>query len=90
VDGRILVACLENLVVAVGAESGVLEGGFETPAEIRAPPILAGGLLVLGMRDKSVIAYALGPAAAPVAEPAESAEPAAPATKPVEAPPPGR
>jgi len=90
VDGRILVACLENLVVAVGAESGALEGAFKTPAEIRAPPILAGGLLVLGMRDKSVIAYALGPAAAPAAEPAESAEPAAPATKPVEAPPPGR
>ncbi len=102
VDGRILVACLENLVVAVWADTGVVEGAFKTPAEIRTEPILVGGLLVVGMRDRSVIAYDLtGKPPAPVeAEPAEGEAPAAkpeapPSTpavppKPVEAPPPDR
>ena len=31
VDGRILVACLENLVVALGAESGVARGRLQDP-----------------------------------------------------------
>ena len=86
-DGRVLVACLENLVVAVAADTGTVEGAFKTPAEIRAAPIQVGGLLVLGMRDKSVIAYAYAGTARPPAEPAESETPPA---KPVEAPPPDR
>jgi outer membrane protein assembly factor BamB len=96
-DGRVLVACLENLVVAVAADTGTVEGAFRTPAEIRAAPIQVGSLLVLGMRDKSVIAYAYAGTANPVAEPvttpAEGEAPVAKpetAPKPVEAPPPGR
>jgi hypothetical protein len=82
----VLVACLENLVVAADARTGKLEGAFKTPAEIRTPPIQAGGLLVLGMRDRSVIAYALAPKPKP-AEPEEPAPAAEPAVAP---PPPGR
>jgi outer membrane protein assembly factor BamB len=78
VDGRVVVACLENLLVAVDAETGAPAGSFKTPAEIRTPPIVAGGLVVLGMRDRSVIAYALANRPAP----AEDA--------PVEPPAPGR
>lgn len=78
VDGHVLVACLENQVVAFRAETGVPAGSFKTPAEIRTPPIQAAGFLVFGMRDRSVIAYGLAAAGAP------------PAAEPVEAPPPGR
>jgi outer membrane protein assembly factor BamB len=85
-EGRVLVACLENLVVAADARTGKLEGAFKTPSEIRTPPIQAGGLLVLGMRDRSVIAYALAPKPKP-AEPEEPAPAAEPAVAP---PPPGR
>jgi outer membrane protein assembly factor BamB len=80
VDGHLVVACLENQVAAFEARSGTPAGGFKTPAEIRTPPILAGGLLVLGLRDRSVIAYALGAAKGPLA----------PTEAPVEPPLPGR
>jgi len=75
VDGHVLVACLENLIVAFDAETGAPAGGFKTPAEIRAAPIRAGDLLVLGMRDRSVIAYGLGRGAPPAAEPVEGPAP---------------
>ena len=77
-DGHVLVACLENVIVAFHAETGAPAGSFKTPAEIRAAPILAGNLLVLGMRDRSVIAYGLGgttPPEAPEAEPVEAQAP---------------
>jgi outer membrane protein assembly factor BamB len=70
VEGRVVVACLENLLVAFDALTGAKAGTFATPAEIRTPPILAGGLVVLGLRDRSVIAYALA-SAAPKPTPAE-------------------
>jgi outer membrane protein assembly factor BamB len=71
VDGHVLVACLENQVVAFDAATGAPAGSFKTPAEIRTPPIRAAGFLVLGMRDRSVIAYGPSSAAAPAAEPVE-------------------
>ena len=80
VDGHVLVACLENVVVAFDAQTGLPAGSFKTPVEIRAAPIRAGDLLVLGMRDRSVIAYGL----------AGGAPPAEPAAEPVEAQAPGR
>lgn len=80
VDGHVLVACLENVIVAFDAATGLPAGSFKTPAEIRASPIRAGNLLVLGMRDRSVIAYALG----------GGPPPAEPTAEPVEAPPAGR
>ena len=54
-----LVACLENELVAFVADTGARAGGLRTSAEIRTPPIVAGGHVVLGLRDRSVIAYAL-------------------------------
>jgi outer membrane protein assembly factor BamB len=78
--GHVLVACLENQIVAFSAETGAVAFRFKTPAQIRTPPIRVAGLLVLGLRDRSVIAYAL----------AASTPPAAPAAEPVEPPLPGR
>ncbi len=88
VEGRVVVACLENQLVAFDAKSGEKAGGFTTSAEIRTPPLRVGGLIVIGLRDRSVIAYGLAgtappPAAAPAEEPASTPAPsAAPAPKP--------
>jgi outer membrane protein assembly factor BamB len=95
VGGYLLLACLENELVAFAADTGAPAGRVRTAAEIRTAPIVVpGGLLAVGLRDRSVMAYALpGSAAAPAAEPAPApAEPpAAPPTQPpVAHPPPGR
>jgi outer membrane protein assembly factor BamB len=95
VSGYLLVACLENELVAFAPESGKKLGSLRTTAEIRTPPLVAGPVLALGLRDRSVIAYALpGTAPAPPADaPAAPGTPVtpAPATPPrVEGAPPGR
>jgi outer membrane protein assembly factor BamB len=81
VAGYVLVACLENELVAFAPDTGAPGGRFRTSTEIRTPPILAGGLVVVGLRDRSVIAYALPGSAA--ATPLESATaPPPPAVEP--------
>jgi outer membrane protein assembly factor BamB len=84
VEGRVLVACLENQIVAFDGVSGATAGSFATPAEIRSAPILAGRLIVIGLRDRSLIAYGVAGSRPPAAE---SAEPAAAKTPPVDHPP---
>jgi len=59
VGDHVLVACLENELVAFAADTGARAGSLRTSAEIRTPPIVAGGFVVVGLRDRSVIAYAL-------------------------------
>jgi outer membrane protein assembly factor BamB len=78
--GRVLVACLENEIVAFSPETGARTGALRTAAEIRTPPLVADSLVVVGLRDRSVVAYA-----PPGAIPQEPA-----ATPSVEATPPGR
>ena len=78
VGGFLLVACLENELVALAPETGARAGALRTAAGIRTPPILAGGFLVVGLRDRSVIAYAL------------PGTPVPPPPEPVAPPPPGR
>jgi len=80
VGDHVLVACLENeLVVAFASDTGARAGSLRTSAEIRTPPIVAGGYVVVGLRDRSVIAYAL-PGTLPPAPPEPEVAP----------PPPGR
>jgi outer membrane protein assembly factor BamB len=100
VDGYVVVACLENVIVAVAPETGRRAGSFRTPVEIRTPPLFVGSRLVIGLRDRSVVAFVTAgaapePAASPEAPPATPSSP--PATTPppgppasVEPPPPGR
>jgi outer membrane protein assembly factor BamB len=74
----VLVACLENELVGFASDTGKKAGSLRTSAEIRTPPIAAGGYVVVGLRDRSVIAYAL-PGTSPT-----------PPEPPVAPPPPGR
>jgi outer membrane protein assembly factor BamB len=94
IGDHVLLACLENELVAFTPETGKPAGRLRTTAEIRtAPLVVPGGLVVVGLRDRSVIAYALPGAAVP-AEPPRAAPPEAPKAPPAEAPvappPPGR
>jgi len=76
----VLLACLENELVAFTPEAGNAAGRLRTTAEIRTAPLVApGGFVVVGLRDRSVVGYAL-----PGAVPAPEAKP------PVAPPPPGR
>jgi outer membrane protein assembly factor BamB len=84
VDGYLLLACLENELVALDARTGATAGTLRTTAEIRTPPLVAGGFVVLGLRDRSVLAYALPGTAVPAQAPPE------PPAAPVAPPPPGR
>jgi outer membrane protein assembly factor BamB len=79
VGGYVLVACLENELVAFAPETGGTAGRLRTTAELRTPPVLAGGLVAVGLRDRSVIAFAL-PGSPPAPPPAPTVAP----------PPPGR
>ena len=79
VGDHVLVACLENELVAFASDTGAKAGSLRTSAEIRTPPILAGGYVVVGLRDRSVIAYAL-----------PGTLPPTPPEPPVAPPPPGR
>jgi outer membrane protein assembly factor BamB len=71
VQGQLVVACLENEVVALSPDTGKRTGALRTSAEIRTPPVVAGSLLILGLRDRSVVAYA-PPGAAGAETPAPS------------------
>jgi outer membrane protein assembly factor BamB len=73
VGSYVLVACLENELVAFASDTGSKAGRFRTPAEIRTPPLLAGGLVLVGLRDRSVVAYA-PPGSAPAPPPAPAGE----------------
>jgi len=71
VAGGILVACHENDLVGLEAETGRPTGSLRTSAEIRTPPVVAGGRIFLGLRDRSVVAYALPKPADTAAVPPE-------------------
>lgn len=99
VGGSLVVACLENEMVAVAPETGRRLGSFRTSAEIRTPPLLVGGRIVVGLRDRSVVAYAPAgveldppaPAPDPATAPPGAGEAPAPGPPPaVEPPPPAR
>jgi outer membrane protein assembly factor BamB len=85
VGGYVLVACLENELVAFAPDTGSKAGSLRTSAEIRTPPLLAAGLVVVGLRDRSVIAYAL-PGSAPAPPPPPAVEPPPAADNPVPRP----
>lgn len=76
VGEHLLVACLENELVAFARDTGAKAGQLRTTAEIRTAPILAGGFVVFGLRDRSVIAYA--PAGSPPPPPSPEEPPAVP------------
>lgn len=70
VAGGVLLACHESELLGFERRSGRPAGGLRTAAEIRAPPLVAAGRLFIGLRDRSVLAYALPAAPPPPVDPA--------------------
>ena len=62
-------------------DTGTPAGALRTPAEIRTPPLVAGSLVLVGLRDRSVIAYAL-PGSLPADAPAPAEQPSGPVAPP--------
>lgn len=73
--GGLWVACLEKDLVIFDPVTGTRLGSFATPSEIRTPPLAAATVLVLGLRDRSVVAYALPGYEAPTASEPAAAPP---------------
>lgn len=62
-DGHVLIACHENEILGFDLETGRSVGSLRTAAEIRSPPVIAGRRIFVGLRNRSVVAYALPDAA---------------------------
>jgi outer membrane protein assembly factor BamB len=80
VSGYVVVACLENELVAFAPRTGKRTASLRTTALIHAPPVVAGPVLAIGLSDRSVVGFAIEAGAVP-----PPVEPAG-----VEAPAPGR
>lgn len=74
VRSYVLVVCRENEVVGFTAVTGRASGSLRTTAEIRTPPLVAGSRIVVGLRDRKVVAYAL-PETPSAATPSERPSP---------------
>ncbi len=77
----LVVACLDSDLVFLSPETGKAVGRLRTAALIRTAPLVLSGRLVVGLSDRSVVAYALrgeGPAAAPPEPPAAKVDGALP------------
>jgi outer membrane protein assembly factor BamB len=74
VRSYVVVVCRENEIVGFTAAAGRPSGSLRTAAEIRTPLLVAGSRVVVGLRDRTVVAYALPETPAP-ATPAEPPSP---------------
>jgi outer membrane protein assembly factor BamB len=65
VEGHIVIACHENEILGFRLKSGESAGTLRTDAQIRTPPLVEGGRIFVGLRDRSVVAFALPPEGPP-------------------------
>jgi len=86
VDGFLVIACLETELLAFDPDTGKPAGSVRVSTDpravIRTAPVAVGGVLALGLSDRSVVAFPASPARPPA--------PAAPEAPKVEAPSTGR
>jgi outer membrane protein assembly factor BamB len=55
----LIVACLEDVIVVITPDTGHRVGSLHTSAEIRTPPLVVDDLVLIGLRDRSIVAYGL-------------------------------
>jgi eukaryotic-like serine/threonine-protein kinase len=75
VRGYVVVVCHENEIVGFTTAAGRPSGSLRTTAEIRTPLLVAGPLIVVGLRDRSVVAYSPPDTSAPAESPPPVEEP---------------
>jgi outer membrane protein assembly factor BamB len=72
--GEIVIACHENEILGFDLETGRSTGSLRTAAEIRTPPLIAGRRIFVGLRNRSLVAYAV-PVLVPVDPAPEKSDP---------------
>jgi outer membrane protein assembly factor BamB len=77
-DGHVLVACHEDEILLFTQATGTKVGTVRTAAEIWTPPLVLGDLFFVGLRDRSVIAYAAPARTPPPPAPDPGPAPTAP------------
>jgi len=66
VGEHILIACHENEILGFSLRTGDPSGSLRTTAEIRTPPLVSGGQVLVGLRNRTVVSFTLpGPLGAP-------------------------
>jgi outer membrane protein assembly factor BamB len=69
VEGHIVLACHENEILGFHLDTGESAGSLRTDAQIRTPPLIEGGRIFVGLRNRSVVAFALPPSRPPGSPP---------------------
>jgi hypothetical protein len=75
VGDHVLIACHENEILGFHLDTGEPAGSLRTQTQIRTPPLVEGGRLFVGLRNRTVEAFALPTRGQPATAPA-SAPPA--------------
>jgi len=66
VGEHILIACHENEILGFSLRTGAPSGSLRTTAEIRTPPLVSEGQVVVGLRSRTVVSFTLpGPLGTP-------------------------
>jgi outer membrane protein assembly factor BamB len=76
VGDHILIACHENEILGFHLETGLPAGSLRTEAQIRTPPVVEGGRVFVGLRNRVVAAFALPTRGLPSTSPASAPGPA--------------
>ena len=92
VEGHIIIACHENEILGFHLDTGESAGTLRTDAQIRTPPLVEGGRIFVGLRNRTVVAFALPPRlpAGSAPTPPPGTPPTPPPGGPPETPPAGR
>lgn len=80
VEGHIVIACHENEILGFFLDTGESAGTLRTDAQIRTPPLVEGGRIFVGLRNRSVVAFSLpsDPPPGPLPTPPPDAPPPTP------------
>jgi outer membrane protein assembly factor BamB len=86
VGPHLLIACYESEILAFGTRSGDPAGSLRTAAQIATPPLVTGGRIFVGLRDRSALALALpvGPVGAGAPPPTAPADEPGPDEEPLD------
>jgi outer membrane protein assembly factor BamB len=70
VGDHIVVACHEDEILGFRLETGDSAGTLRTDAQIRTPPLVQGGRIFVGLRNRTVVAFSLPSGPTPGTPPA--------------------
>jgi outer membrane protein assembly factor BamB len=75
VGKHVVIACHENEILGFHLETGESAGSLRTETQIRTPPLIEGGRVFVGLRNRTVVAFALPSRGQPAGGPASAPRP---------------